>query len=208
MVTDALREAILIGTIPASSWLREEDLAAELQVSRTPVREAIRRLSSEGLAVRVPNQGAQVAPMTLEDVLAVYAVRENLEGLAARLAAQRSSDGLRMRLLQVHQEFVAATASGDVAAMAEANIAFHRAIREASGNPYLERFLTLVEHSVRRFGRSTFEASERMEATVAEHEAIMHAIVTGSPDEAEGQAREHMRRAREARLQMFLRANT
>lgn len=206
-VTEALREAILDGTVPASSWLREEELAAELQVSRTPIREAIRRLTSEGLAVRVPNQGTQVTPMTLEDILAVYTVRENLEGLAARLAAQRSSNELHQRLQDIHARFVDAMGFGDVARVSEANLAFHRAIREATGNPYLERFLTLVEHSVRRFGTSTFETRDRLEATVSEHEAILRAIAGGEPEQAEILARGHMRNAREARLSVFLKNN-
>src|ERR1700753_2242511 len=88
-VTNALREAILDGTIAESTWLREEDLARELSVSRTPVREALRRLSDERLTNRVANRGSIVAPMTLDEVLAVYVVRESLEGLAARTVAQR-----------------------------------------------------------------------------------------------------------------------
>lgn len=207
-VTDSLREAILDGVLPASSWLREEDLAAELHVSRTPIREALRRLTSEGLVVRAPNQGAQVAPMALEDILAVYAVRENLEGLAARLAAQRSGASLIERLMVVHRQLSASTAAGDVAAVADLNLQFHRTIREATENQYLERFLTLVEHAVRRFGRSTFERPGRMDSTVTEHQAILDAIVEGDADVAEERARQHMRQARAARIEAFLRVNT
>jgi DNA-binding GntR family transcriptional regulator len=207
-VTDALREAILDGLIPASTWLREEDIAAELKLSRTPVREAIRRLTSEGLAARMPNQGTQVAPMAIEDILAVYTVRENLEGLAARLAAQRTSNGLRDQLRDVHERFKKAVATGDTGTVSELNLEFHRAIREATGNQYLERFLTLVEHAVRRFGKTTFESRDRMDATIYEHESILAAIVNGVPDDAEVHARSHMRRAREARLAVFLKANS
>src|SRR5688500_8283606 len=82
-VTSAVREAILDGTLPPSTWLREHDLAAALQVSRTPVREALMRLADEHLVERVANRGSVVRPMTLEEVLAVYMVRETLEGLAA-----------------------------------------------------------------------------------------------------------------------------
>src|ERR1700754_3740066 len=126
-VTDALRGAILDGPIPASTWLREEEIAAELQLSRTPVREAIRRLTSEGLAVRMPNQGTQVAPMAIEDILAVYTVRENLEGLAARLAAQRASDAVRTQLRDVQERFRKAVAARDATTVSELNREFHRA---------------------------------------------------------------------------------
>jgi DNA-binding GntR family transcriptional regulator len=206
--TDALREAILDGLIPASTWLREEEIAAELQLSRTPVREAIRRLTSEGLAVRMPNHGTQVAPMAMEDILAVYTVRESLEGLAARLAAQRASEQLRTGLRDIHERFKRAAASGDAGVLSDLNLEFHRAIREATDNRYLERFLTQVEHAVRRFGNSTFRDSHRVDATIYEHESILNAIVNGMAEDAEVHARSHMRRAREARLEAFLRANS
>jgi DNA-binding GntR family transcriptional regulator len=207
-VSDALREAILDGTIAASSWLREEDLAAELLVSRTPIREAIRRLTIEGLAVRVPNQGTQVASVSMEDILAVYAVRESLEGLAARLAAQRGKEELREKLEALHVEYTVAVENADVAAVYQINLSFHRAIREASNNQYLEKFLTLVEHSVRRFGQSTFETPGRMDDSVEEHQQILDAIIAHNTDEAETFARNHMRSARETRLAFFLQQNT
>jgi DNA-binding GntR family transcriptional regulator len=90
-VVHVLREAILDGVLPPLSWLRESELAQELSVSRTPVREALRRLSAEGLVTITANQGATVTPMTIEEILEVYVVRENLEGLAARLAAKHRS---------------------------------------------------------------------------------------------------------------------
>jgi DNA-binding GntR family transcriptional regulator len=207
-VTDALREAILDGVLPASSWLREADLAEELQVSRTPIREAIRRLIAEHLVMRVPNHGAQVTPMGLEDILAVYAVRENLEGLAARLAVQRSKPAeAQERLAEIHAALCDAAARRDVPMVAAHNLTFHRTIRELAGNAYLERFLTLVEHAVRRVGRSTFEFGDRMTETVNEHGAIIAAIVAGDADEAERLSRIHMRAAREARLEAFLQQN-
>ena len=93
-VTEALREAILDGSLAPSTWLREDDLAQQLRVSRTPVREALRRLSDEQLTVRSAHRGSMVAPMSLDDILAVYAVREALEGAGGpddgRAAASRS----------------------------------------------------------------------------------------------------------------------
>lgn len=207
-VTDALRESILDGLIPASTWLREEDLAAELRVSRTPVREALRRLTAEGLAVRVPNQGVQVTPMTIEDVLAVYTVRENLEGLAARLAANRSGKPLIEELMHIHAAMADCAEADDPDTMYRLNLEFHRIIRESSGNQYLKKFLTLVEHSVRRFGATTYEIPGRMAATIEEHDKIIKAISAGNPGEAEQMAREHMRHTRDARISAFVRANT
>lgn len=207
-VTDALREVILDGLIPASSWLRETELAVEMSVSRTPIRDAIRRLVSEGLVTRVPNQGARVAPMGMEDILAIYAVRENLEGLAARIAAQHVNEMVLRRMAASHVALRRAAEAGDVAGFAQGNLEFHRAMREATGNPYLERFLTLVEHAVRRFGSTTFENRDRIDATLVEHEAILGAISEGRSEDAEFLARSHMRRAHDARIAAFIRANT
>lgn len=204
-VTDALREAILDGVLPQSTWLREDELSRELSVSRTPVREALRRLSDEGLTYRSANRGTLVAAMTLDDVIAVYTVRERLEGLAARIAAMRRPDGLVEELTDLQRQMTEHAATGDVQALAKVNLAFHRQLRQGSGNAYLQRFLAQVEHAVRRFGRSTYAIPGRVEETLAEHRAIIEAVAASDPDAAEHRATEHMRRAREVRVREMLR---
>lgn len=201
-VTDALREAILDGTLSPNTWLREADLARNLQVSRTPVREALRRLADEELVERSANRGCRVRPMTLDDVLAVYVVRESLEGLASRTAAARTPEGLPSRLRNLHEQM---GAEEDPSVLALLNLEFHREIRDATGNAYLERFLTQVEHAVRRVGRSSFEDPVRREASQSEHESIIRAIEDGDGAEAERAAAAHMRAAREARLTQLVR---
>jgi DNA-binding GntR family transcriptional regulator len=201
-VTDALREAILSGVLAPETWLREDELARSLSVSRTPVREALRRLSDEGLTVRVANRGTAIAPMSLDDILAVYLVRESLEGLAARTVALRQPHGLVQSLAEVHREMEAH--AEDLDSLVRLNLDFHRLMREGSGNGYLERFLTQVEHAVRRFGRSTYDTPGRVAEMLTEHHAIIAAIAAGDADEAERRAVAHMRRARDARVQQIL----
>jgi DNA-binding GntR family transcriptional regulator len=92
----------------------------------------------------------------------------------------------------------------DAVAMVALNLEFHRLLREGSGNPYLERFLTQVEHAVRRFGRTTFEDPIRAATAVAEHALILEAIATGDATLASQRAAEHMRKARDARIQAML----
>jgi DNA-binding GntR family transcriptional regulator len=202
-VTDALREAILDGSLHPSTWLREDELAAAFQVSRTPVREALRRLADEGLAVKTVHSGTVVAPLSLDDVLALYVVRVDLEGLAARLAATRRPADLLERLEQVHAEMQRSVADGEVDRLAAQNLAFHRLLREAADNPYLERFLTQVEHAVRRVP-STFTIAGRAEQVLHEHDAVLSAIRDGDGEAAERAAKEHMRQAREVRLRSVL----
>lgn len=201
-VTDALREAILAGILPPQTWLREGELAAALEVSRTPVREALRRLSDEGMTRRVANRGTVVSPMSFEEILAVYAVRANLEGLAARLAAAHRPPGLIDELLSLHDEM--ATAVRDGSNVSEINLRFHRALRDAARNPYLERFLVQVENAVRRFGQTTFNVAGRADEALAEHKAMIEAIATGDQDLAEELATAHMRNAREVRVRQMI----
>jgi DNA-binding GntR family transcriptional regulator len=204
-ITEALREAILDGSLPPSSWLREDDLARQLQVSRTPVREALRRLSDEQLTVRSAHRGTIVAPMSLDEVLAVYAVRETLEGLAARMTAARQPPGVVAQLLNVHGQMVIAVEDEDYVLARRLNLDFHRVLRDGTGNPYLQRFLVQVEHAVRRFATTTLEAMGRGVAALVEHQGIIEAVAAGDAGLAGQRAAEHMRRAREVRVQTLSR---
>ena len=203
-VTDALREAILDGVLAPSTWLREDHLSGAFKVSRTPVREALRRLADEGLAVKTAHHGTVVAPLSLEDVLALYVVRENLEGLAARLAAARCPAGLVTTLDDLGAQMGESAAAGDVGRMAQQNLLWHRAVRQAAGNPYLSRFLNQVEHAVRRLPSSTYAQHGRPEEAAAEHDAVVRAIEARDGAAAEAAAKAHMHRAREIRLAVLL----
>jgi DNA-binding GntR family transcriptional regulator len=199
--TDALREAILDGVLPPGTWLREADLAAELGVSRTPVREAISRLHNEGLVSRTASSGAVVASLTLEDIIAVYAVRESLEATAARLVASGVNDRLVESLNDIHERMTRAVDKPDAGQkLAELNRQFHAEIREATGNAYLRRFLIEVEHAVRRFQRRAYEDADHMRHTVDEHRRIIDAIAAHDPELAASAAAEHMRSARQMRI--------
>lgn len=201
-VTDALREAILSGVLQQQMWLREGDLAEAMQVSRTPVREALRRLSDEGLTQRVANRGTVVAPVSSDEILAVYAVRASLEGLAARGAASLRSPELIEELWSIHAKMEQALA--DRSDLAVLNLEFHRRLRDAVYNPYLERFLVQIENAVRRFGATTFEVSGRPQEALEEHRGIIEAVALGDEDLAEARATAHMRNAREVRLRQML----
>jgi DNA-binding GntR family transcriptional regulator len=137
-------------------------------------------------------------------VLAVYVVRESLEGLAARLAALRSSPRVAATLSALIERMQDPQVANDLPQLVELNLDLHRAIRDATGNSYLERFLTQVEHAVRRLDRTTYELPGRIEESLAEHRGIVDAIIAADPQLAERLAVQHMRRAREIRTQMLL----
>lgn len=200
-VAEILREAIYSGVLAENEWLREAEVARELKVSRTPVREALQILELDGLVVR-SGQATVVAPVTLESVLQLYEVRETLEGMAARLAAEGGGAELEQELetcLGAMEE-----AAGKAAEYARLNTVFHGAIRKATGNHYLERFLEQVESAVRRLGASTYETPGRTLEATAEHRRIAKAIIAGDIEGAERVSREHMRRAREIRISTLL----
>jgi DNA-binding GntR family transcriptional regulator len=203
-VADALREAILDGAIAPGTWLREDTIARELGVSRTPVREALRRVADEGLVSKTAHSGSIVASLSFDDILALYVVRGELEALAARLAAQRRPEGLIEDLRRVHEEMVACVATGALESLPDLNLEFHRKIRLSAGNSYLERFLLQVEHAVRRLRESTLSTQSRAEEANREHWAIIEAIARQDPEAAAKAAHEHMLHARDARIRAML----
>ena len=138
VVFETLRAAILKGDLKPGERLMEIQLAEKLGVSRTPIREAIRMLEQEGLAVTMPRKGAEVARMTLKDMENVLEIRASLDELAARLACDRITDGQLARLREVKDAFTESTATGDVRHLAEADVRFHDIIYEAFVKaPYL-----------------------------------------------------------------------
>jgi DNA-binding GntR family transcriptional regulator len=203
-VAAALREAILDGTLTPGSWLREAEVARELNVSRTPVRDAFRILVAEGLVNINANQGALVAPMTSDDVLELYAVREVLEGLAARLAARRAPRECLESFAKLIPEMKQAAGAGDIRALSKLNFQFHAIVRGAAGNRYLERSLAQVQNASRRFPDPTLGLPGRVEESITEHVALADAISQGDAAAAERLGIEHMRHLSELRIRMLL----
>lgn len=207
-VTDALREAILDGVIPSSTWLREDHLAQALAVSRTPIRESLRRLADEHLVSRTANRGSMVQPMTIDDVSALYLIREALEGLAVFTVTSRPPAGMLDRLVEVHEAHKRAVASGDTTESNRMSLEFHRTIRHATANAYLVRFLDQVENMIRRSGVSTYADPERAAKNLDEHQIIIDAIASRDTDAAQDAVAEHMHHAREARVNAMMTPGT
>jgi DNA-binding GntR family transcriptional regulator len=206
-VREALRDAILEGELAPDARLREEELAREFGVSRTPVREALQQLNAEGFVEVSPHQGAVVVRLTVEDILAIYVVREALEGVSARLAARRATPEQCARLLAIIDEMEAGSATLRPSQIADLNLRFHAELRQAASNRYLDRFLSQVEHAVRRFGQTTFAYPGRLQSTMAEHRAIVDAVIAHDPERAEALAIEHMHEARQLRMRMLMEDN-
>lgn len=205
-VTDALRQGILDGTLRPGTWLREVEVARELEVSRTPVRDAFRILAAEELVSMNANQGAVVAAMTSDDVLDLYAVRQALEAVAARLAARRAAQRCFLAFAALIPKMRAAGEEGRQDDLFRMNFEFHTIIREASGNRYLERSLAGLQNASRRLPNPTLRLPGRVAESIQEHVELADAISQGDEHRAERLALEHMRRLAELRIQVLLRS--
>ncbi|CAN5573228.1 GntR family transcriptional regulator [soil metagenome] len=204
MIRESLREAILDSQLAAGTWLREEELARYFGVSRTPVREALQILRSDGIVEAAPNHGSRVAALTTDDVLALYLVREVLDGLAARLATSRMTSEQWQELSAINDQMEIAAASNEPERVADLNLQFHQYLRQVAGNPYLSRFMKQVEHAIRRSSQTIFSYPGRSDNSVREHREICDAIQAGDSVTAEALAIEHVRRARRLKLQMLM----
>ncbi len=142
-----LRRRIITKQLKPGQRLPEVNLAVQMGVSRTPVREALRRLASEGLVVIIPNSGARLAAPTIREVEDTFLVREELECLSVRLAAQRIGDRHIRRLEEAMVEEVQAIEDRDLERYLEANEIFHKTVAEASGNKVLVEY---VENAIGR----------------------------------------------------------
>ena len=200
-VADILREAILDGQLAPGARLREAEAARELRVSRTPIRDAFRILAAEGLLNINANQGAVVSPMTAEDVIELYVMREVLEGLAARRAAQRCLEEFAVLIPEMKRVGEA----GEIRQLSRLNFQFHAIVREAAGNRYLDRSLSQIQNAARRFPDPTLGLPGRVKESIEEHVALADAISRGDAQAAEQIAIEHMRHLSELRIQMLLR---
>lgn len=185
-----LRQQLLLGAWPPGTRLREAELADTFGVSRTPVREAVRRLLQEGLLEARPTQGVRVRRPALSDALDAYAVRGTLEGMAARLAAERASEADRRELLALLDE-VEAAAGRDEAAQIEADLAFHRRVADLSANASLIRALETLAGHVTPLKVQTRDQNASG-ATTRQHRAVAEAIARGDGPAAEEAMREHV----------------
>ena len=176
VVFNTLREAILKGELKPGERLMELQLASKLGVSRTPIREAIRMLEQEGLAVTIPRRGAEVARMTEKDMEDVLQIRAALDELAVQLATEQITDEQFDALEQARQNFENSLKSDDVKEIAQADVAFHDAIYNATGNAKLVSMLNNLREQMYRY-RMEYLKDERTHKTlIEEHDAIRRAL--------------------------------
>lgn len=192
-VYESLREEILSNRLPPETPLHEATLAEALDVSRGPVREALRRLDAEGLVSIIPRRGAVVSSLSREEFLDAYRVREALEVLAVRLATpQLSAEDLR-ELERLHKEMLKHAAAENVDGFFDTNLAFHTLAVNRSGNKKLQEMYHPLVTQLRRYRLSSMSLRGGMTRSCEEHERLLKAMKGGKADEAARLLGEHIR---------------
>jgi DNA-binding GntR family transcriptional regulator len=199
-VLQAIQKAIVNGELAPGSKLNEPDLARQYGISRGPLREAIRRLEARQLVQLRPHTGARVTRLSVDQLLDIYYLREALEGMACRLAAERVSpaevDGLK-RLLETHGSTVTET-EGRAYFQQEGDLDFHYRLAMASGSQMIQRVLCVdLYHLMRMYRYQSSLFPDRPQAALKEHWRIIDAIAEGDGELAELLMRRHIRAVRE-----------
>lgn len=195
VVFENLREAIVEGKLKPGQRLMEVQLAEQLGVSRTPVREAIRKLELEGLVVMLPRKGAYVADMSLKDVIDVLEIRASLEGLAASLATERISDEDIKKLESIVDEFKESVNDLDVESLLKKDVEFHECIFQAANNPKLHQLITSLWEQVYRFRFTYVSDYDSTVKIMEEHSMILDSIKNRDSELAKKYAMEHIQTA-------------
>ncbi|MCR2764325.1 GntR family transcriptional regulator [Microbacterium sp. zg.B48] len=193
-VANEIRFAILSGKFAPGSRLSVPELARELNVSRTPAREALMRLQHEGLVMVVPRKGAVVLQGNSDDLLELFQFREALEGMAARLAARQMSPEQKENLVAIAKLHAESVRAEDLAAHLRYDEEFHAAIAAGSGNSRIFEELGKVRGQLVLLSRAMSTEPGGMDQRVIDaHEAIVDAITTGDTTKADRVARAHVR---------------
>jgi len=191
-VYQRLRDDILSNVYPPDGALPENVLAAQLNVSRVPVREALHRLASDGLVTLRPRHGAVVKSLSPQQFLDAYRVREALEELAIRLALPHLSEGDMEKLAQLQTDMRTHAAAGDPEVFFSANRMFHALFIERSQNDYLKNIYYPLMDQMRRHISASLGLRGGLERSIEEHQAILDAVRDGDASEASRLLREHI----------------
>jgi DNA-binding GntR family transcriptional regulator len=192
-----LKDAILRGEYKAGDRLVERVLAEKLNISRTPIREALFRLETQRFVRTVPRKGVVVNEITQSEILEVFMILASLESLAARLAAQKVNDEIVAEIDQLLAEIEEALGNGGGDEV-ELNVKYNDLIGRASGNPKLHEMLVDLKDYVRAFSNLSSALPGRTKEALREHQDVLSAIRNGEEDLAESFTRIHLEKSRKA----------
>ena len=195
LVLDAIRNAIKNGILQPRERLMEIQMAEELGVSRTPIREALRKLELEGFIVMVPRKGAYVADLSFKDIADVFEIRIALEVLAAGLAAERITEEELEDMERLLVEKRDAISQNNIDKLVEVDTKFHELIYQASRNERLSSIISNLREQIQRFRLTSLSFPGRMRKSLDEHKKIVEAIQSRDIQRARNSAQEHIENA-------------
>jgi DNA-binding GntR family transcriptional regulator len=192
-VSRQITQAIVRGELEPGQRLVEAAIGEQLGVSRSPVREAFHELEQLGLVEKIPYRGVFVSALTRDDVRELYTIREPLEGLAARLLAERNDKDAAAELQLILDGMAEAVATSDQRRVTELNADFHDTLISLTGHQLLQEIWPIVGSRMRRFLFLSEPRSDMaLREVVALHEPIVEAVAAGDPERAEAEARQHV----------------
>ena len=198
---DIIKNMIIVREIEPGKKINEEHIAKEIQVSRTPIREALCRLENEGIVKIIPRRGAFVSDLTETNVREILLIREVLEGLVVRLAVE-NMDAKMLEKLRNAIEKVSSISEKDrnLINYTRSEVDFHALLLSASNNQMLKNMMEMVNAHLQMIRLRTVVIPERAQKTVKEHQQILNAIEKGDADSAEELMRKHVRSVRAVAL--------
>lgn len=191
-VAEQIETLVLSGELLPGARLDEQGLAQRFQVSRTPVREALRQLASTGLIELRRNRGAFVTEVTPDKLEEMFVAMAEMEATCARLAAMSMSPLERRGLQRLHERMGGMAADGEVEAFRAANETFHALIYQGAHNGILEDAVNGLRRRVAAYRRAQFRTAGRLASSHAEHEAVVKAIISGEPARAHAAMLQHV----------------
>ncbi len=193
VIFNTLKEAIITGELKPGERLMEVQLAEKMGVSRTPVREAIRKLELEGLVCMVPRKGAHVGEITVKDIMDVLEVRSSLDGLATSLAAQRITDSELKDLRNVLSQFTNYVEKENIQGSIKKDVEFHDIIYRSCRNEKLMQIISNLQEQFHRFRVMFLKDLKSPKELIQEHVDIYDAILSRDPEKARKAAQEHIK---------------
>lgn len=204
-VAERLRSRIFAHELQPGAWIDEQAVAVEYGISRTPLREALKVLASEGLVTLKPRRGCYVTELTEHDLDDIFPVLALLEGRCAFEAAHKAGAPELKRLEKLHEELEKQAARGDIGRFFEANQAFHRAVQELAGNRWLNQVIADMRKVLKLTRHQSLRLEGRVEQSLKEHRAILAALRKGDAARAEQRMREHLLAGRSALAELSAR---
>jgi len=197
-VADRLREQIFSKQLPPGSWLDEQNLADQFGISRTPMREAIKVLASEGLITIKMRRGAYVTEVVRRDLEQIFTILSLLEGQAAKEAATKASEAELNLLDHLHHRLETAAADRDMEQFFEINVKFHELIQEIAGNRWMNGVIADLRKVLKLHRRDSLTSTGRLQNSLVEHREILRALLQRDELAAESAMRIHLANGLEA----------